>query len=133
MFLSLVSSLIKLHFNLSCYFKTCENSNLEKLLQLIFYSHMHRISSCSDTQLNIWPPTWSHSSSTTQLASSSVQEDARRKLHYHLSAIFPEEQVTQAMQMYPDETNPQNICAAILSMFPKTWEWKQNRRYRKGN
>lgn len=43
----------------------------------------------------------------------------RRHLHYHLSSIFPEEQVRQAMQMYPDESNPQTICAAILSMFPK--------------
>lgn len=86
---------------------------------IFFYSHMHRISSCSDTQLNIWPTAWSQNTSTSHLASSSIQEDARRKLHYHLSAIFPEEQVTQAMQMYPDETNPQNICAAILSMFPK--------------
>ncbi|XP_028133867.1 probable ribonuclease ZC3H12D isoform X1 [Diabrotica virgifera virgifera] len=82
------------------------------------HRHMQRISSCSDTQLNMWPPVWSQGSSH-HLASSPVQED-RRKLHYHLAAIFPEEQVTQAMQMYPDETNPQKICAAILSMFPKT-------------
>ncbi|XP_074027618.1 probable ribonuclease ZC3H12C isoform X2 [Leptinotarsa decemlineata] len=83
------------------------------------HRHMQRISSCSDTQLNVWPPAWSQGGSH-HLASSPVQEDARRKLHYHLAAIFPEEQVTQAMQMYPDETNPQKICAAILSMFPKS-------------
>ncbi|VEN61774.1 unnamed protein product [Callosobruchus maculatus] len=84
------------------------------------HRHMQRISSCSDTQLNIWPPpAWSQSGSIPQL-NPTIQEDARRKLHYHLAAIFPEEQVTQAMQMYPDETNPQKICAAILSMFPKT-------------
>lgn len=70
--------------------------------------HMHRMSSCSDSQLNVWPGQWNPVGS---------QEDARRKLHYHLAAIFPEEQVIQAMQMYPDETNAQKICAAILAMF----------------
>lgn len=78
------------------------------------HRHMQRMSSCSDPQLNIWPPPpWSQTGAN-------VQEDARRKLHYHLAAIFPEEQVTQVMQLYPDETNPQKICAAILAMFPKT-------------
>lgn len=43
--------------------------------------------------------------------------DQRRRLHYHLASIFPEEQVQAVMQMYPDETNPPKICAAILSMF----------------
>ncbi|XP_019869434.1 probable ribonuclease ZC3H12D isoform X2 [Aethina tumida] len=76
--------------------------------------HMQRISSCSDPQLNVWPP-WSQGAPTV-----ASQEDARRKLHYHLAAIFPEEQVVSAMQMYPEETNPQKICAAILSMFPKS-------------
>ncbi|KAF2883320.1 hypothetical protein ILUMI_22822 [Ignelater luminosus] len=79
------------------------------------HRHMQRISSCSDPQLNVYPPHWAQSG--TGIAQN-VQEDARRKLHYHLSAIFPEEQVTQAMQLYPDETNPQKICAAILAMFP---------------
>ncbi|KAL4089481.1 hypothetical protein QTP88_024510 [Uroleucon formosanum] len=46
--------------------------------------------------------------------------EARQKLYYHLSSIFPEEQVSAAMQYYPNETNPQKICAAILSMFSKT-------------
>lgn len=46
-------------------------------------------------------------------------QDHRRHIQYHLSSIFPEDQVQTVMQMYPDETNPQNICAAILSMFPK--------------
>ncbi|XP_066254279.1 probable ribonuclease ZC3H12D isoform X1 [Euwallacea similis] len=71
--------------------------------------HMQRMSSCSDSQLNVWPGQWNAIGS---------QEDARRKLHYHLAAIFPEEQVIHAMQMYPDETNAQKICAAILAMFP---------------
>lgn len=46
-------------------------------------------------------------------------QDQRRRLHYHLASIFPEDQVQTVMQMYPDETNPQKICAAILSMYPK--------------
>ncbi|CAG2161508.1 unnamed protein product [Oppiella nova] len=45
--------------------------------------------------------------------------DSRPKLYFHLSSIFPEEQVRTAMEMYPEETNPQNICAAIITMFPK--------------
>lgn len=73
----------------------------------------HLISSCSDPQLNVWSP---HMPPPPPM---NVQEDARRKLHYHLAAIFPEEQVTQALQLYPDETNPQKICAAILALFPK--------------
>lgn len=48
------------------------------------------------------------------------KEEARRKLHYHLASIFPEEQVRAALQLYPDETKPQEICAAILAMFPKS-------------
>ncbi|ETN59708.1 putative ribonuclease ZC3H12C [Anopheles darlingi] len=47
------------------------------------------------------------------------QQHDRQRLHYHLASIFPEEQVQTVMQMYPDETNPQKICAAILAMFPK--------------
>jgi ribonuclease ZC3H12 len=46
--------------------------------------------------------------------------EARQKLYYHLASIFPEEQVSAAMQYYPNETNPQKICAAILNMFSKT-------------
>uniref|UniRef100_A0A182PRR3 C3H1-type domain-containing protein n=1 Tax=Anopheles epiroticus TaxID=199890 RepID=A0A182PRR3_9DIPT len=47
------------------------------------------------------------------------QQQDRRRLHYHLASIFPEEQVQTVMQMYPDETNPQTICAAILAMYQK--------------
>lgn len=71
----------------------------------------------SSSEPHLWlqhspvPPTATVVSNTTQ--------DHRRHLQYHLSSIFPEEQVQTVMQMYPDETNPQNICAAILSMFPK--------------
>lgn len=80
------------------------------------HRHMQRMSSCSDPQLNVWPPPWAQTGGPLP----NSQEEARRKLHYHLAAIFPEEQVTQAMQLYPDETNAQKICAAILAMFPKT-------------
>ena len=48
-----------------------------------------------------------------------VLNDSRRKLYFHLSSIFPEEQVRTAMDLYPEETNPQSICAAILTLFPK--------------
>jgi len=47
-------------------------------------------------------------------------QEARQKLYYHLASIFPEEQVSIAMQCYPNETNPQKICAAILNMFSKS-------------
>lgn len=50
----------------------------------------------------------------------SSYQEARQKLYYHLASIFPEEQVSTAMQYYPNETNPQKICAAILNMFSKT-------------
>ncbi|XP_077485562.1 uncharacterized protein LOC144096619 isoform X2 [Amblyomma americanum] len=43
----------------------------------------------------------------------------RYRLYYHLSSIFPEEQVRAAMELCPEETNPQKVCAAILSLFPK--------------
>lgn len=43
----------------------------------------------------------------------------RYRLYYHLSSIFPEEQVRAAMDLCPEETNPQKVCAAILAMFPK--------------
>jgi len=45
--------------------------------------------------------------------------EARSRINYHLSSLFPAEQVQAAMGMLPDETNPQKICALILSMFPK--------------
>lgn len=86
---------------------------------------MHRLSSASDPQINLcapnqqWPPQHCLFSQTPlPFIQNAHTEDARRKLHYHLAAIFPEEQVVQAMSLYPDETNPQRICAAILGMFP---------------
>ncbi|KDR24071.1 putative ribonuclease ZC3H12C [Zootermopsis nevadensis] len=68
----------------------------------------------------VWPPQTSHMPPPPAHPPFSTNaEDARRRLHYHLASIFPEEQVQKAMQLYPEETNPQKICAAILAMFPK--------------
>ena len=109
--------------------------------------HMHRLGSTSDPQLNlcvppseaallsehfdtsmwppamsapppsvVWPPQTSHMPPPPYPANT---EDVRRRIHYHLASIFPEEQVQNAMQLYPDETDPQKICAAILAMSTK--------------
>ncbi|XP_076317104.1 putative ribonuclease ZC3H12C isoform X2 [Tachypleus tridentatus] len=48
-----------------------------------------------------------------------LQDDSRHKVFYHLSSIFPAEQVRAVMELNPEETNAQRICAAILAMFPK--------------
>lgn len=111
-------------------------------------THVHRLSSTSDPQINLCVP--DHTSIPESFESrpwmapqpqviyapgpvtlppppphplshfdSYSKEEARRKLHYHLASIFPEEQVRAALQLYPDETKPQEICAAILAMFPK--------------
>lgn len=45
-------------------------------------------------------------------------EDPRYKLYYHLTSIFPEDQVKVAMDRHPEELNPQKICATIIAMFP---------------
>lgn len=47
------------------------------------------------------------------------QENTRRKILFRLSSIFPEEQVQLVMDKYPEETDPQRLCAAILATFPK--------------
>lgn len=64
---------------------------------------------------------WSQTNSMAvpQNAQSNTTQANRLHIQYHLSSIFPEDQVLTVMQMYPTETNPQNICAAILNMFPK--------------
>lgn len=56
--------------------------------------------------------------STSQSASSFDLSDKRYRIYFHLSSIFPPEQVKRAMCELPDETNPQEICAAILRMGP---------------
>ncbi|XP_050461273.1 endoribonuclease ZC3H12A-like isoform X1 [Cataglyphis hispanica] len=70
----------------------------------------------SDPQLNLLP-----SSSSTSLHTpwDTHAQDARRRLHYHLANIFPEEQVQAVMALHPHEIDPQQICATILAMFPK--------------
>ncbi|KAG8231395.1 hypothetical protein J437_LFUL011331 [Ladona fulva] len=81
----------------------------------------------SEHSPSIWSPNVLQSSvsgllqPTSQFSyASDDPEDARHRLQYHLSSIFPAEHVRTAMEIYPDETNPQKICAAILSMFPKS-------------
>lgn len=49
----------------------------------------------------------------------SQTHDERRRIHYHLANIFPEEQVQTVMTLNPHETDPKKICALILTMFPK--------------
>ncbi|XP_060849724.1 endoribonuclease ZC3H12A-like isoform X1 [Rhopalosiphum padi] len=68
--------------------------------------------------MNLPPHTMAASCSDPQIFPG--YHEARQKLYYHLASIFPEEQVSAAMQYYPNETNPQKICAAILNMFSKT-------------
>ncbi|XP_039296086.1 endoribonuclease ZC3H12A isoform X2 [Nilaparvata lugens] len=87
------------------------------------------LSSASDPQLNLSapPPPLAWSVPPPQLPPHhppppppAAPEEARRRLHYHLASLFPEEQVHTVLQLYPNETNPQKICAAILAMFPTT-------------
>lgn len=52
-------------------------------------------------------------------ASPDLSDSTRYRLYFHLASIFPKEQVQTVMDLYPQETNPQKICAAILNMFPK--------------
>lgn len=80
---------------------------------------MTRIGSAPDPS-----QTWQNSHSNTSqshIGSEVLTPYQANRLHMqsHLSSIFPEEQVVAVMQMYPDESNPQNICAAILNMFPR--------------
>lgn len=84
-----------------------------------FFQNLTRIGSAPDPS-----QTWHNSNpntSQTQIISDVLTPYQANRLHiqYHLSSIFPEEQVLSVMQMYPDESNPQNICAAILNMFPR--------------
>ncbi|XP_025267873.1 endoribonuclease ZC3H12A isoform X1 [Camponotus floridanus] len=69
----------------------------------------------SDPQLNLLPSP----PSTSHILWGTHAQDARRRLHYHLANIFPEEQVQTVMALHPHETDPQHICATILAMFPK--------------
>lgn len=64
---------------------------------------------------------WSQQSNSNSMGAQPPNATQANRLHiqYHLSSIFPEDQVLTVMNMYPNETNPQNICAAILSIFPR--------------
>ncbi|KAK0178342.1 hypothetical protein PV328_002299 [Microctonus aethiopoides] len=75
----------------------------------------------SDSQLNLLSHT-PMSMPNLCMSQDTQIYDARRHLHYHLSNIFPDEQVQVAMTLHPHETNPQQICATILSMFPKLYD-----------
>ncbi|CAL1678271.1 unnamed protein product [Lasius platythorax] len=70
----------------------------------------------SDPQLNLLP---SPPSTSLHIPWGTHAQDARRRLHYHLVNIFPEEQVRTVMALHPHEVDPQQICATILAMFPK--------------
>ncbi|KYN44138.1 putative ribonuclease ZC3H12C [Trachymyrmex septentrionalis] len=78
-------------------------------------SRVQRIGT-SDPQLNLLP---SPPSTSLHVSWGMQTQDIRRRLHYHLANIFPEEQVQAVMTLHPHETDPQQICAAILTMFPK--------------
>lgn len=59
------------------------------------------------------------STNSTNLQNNLSFQETRNRLQYHLINIFPKEQVQVVMSMYPDEIDPQKICATILAMFPK--------------
>lgn len=75
---------------------------------------------------NSWQNTSNNSNNCSQnfLPSTSASEphinwlipDERRRLHYHLCNIFPKKDVEEAMQMFPNEVDPQKICTAILNI-----------------
>lgn len=105
---------------------------------------MQRLNSTSDPQLNLYgvglplPNTymqWPHShhphpphlphpqqqQHPTALHRISLSQDAskeakRKQIQYHLSYIFPKERVQAVLSMYPDETNPDILCAALVTM-----------------
>lgn len=79
--------------------------------------------SSADLPPNIWlqqpNPSTSTAGGTNGGLSHSNTQANRHRIQYHLSSIFPEDQVSAVMHLYPEETNPQHLCAAILHMFPK--------------
>ncbi|KOC65387.1 putative ribonuclease ZC3H12C [Habropoda laboriosa] len=70
----------------------------------------------SDSQLNVVT-----SSLYSAIPSDMLREflDTRTKIHYHLANIFPEEHVRTAMLIHPFETDPIEICVAVLKMYPQ--------------
>ena len=84
---------------------------LRSSLPLTASSEVSSSSSCAgqlSTDTSIDSPS---ASSSTIL----IQVD-REKIFYHLSSLFPEDQVRTAMEMHPEETNAQVICATIISL-----------------
>lgn len=91
------------------------------------YEHQNvmRIASAPNAS-NSWQNTSNNSNNCSQnfLPSTSASEphinwlipDERRRLHYHLCNIFPKKDVEEAMQMFPNEVDPQKICTAILNI-----------------
>lgn len=68
---------------------------------------------------------WKKSANNHLLPSTSASEpqinysiyEQRCRLHYHLSMIFPQKVVEEAMAILPDETiDPQQICSAIINL-----------------
>ncbi|XP_060813088.1 probable ribonuclease ZC3H12C isoform X1 [Bombus pascuorum] len=70
----------------------------------------------SDSQLNV-PTSPLYSAMPTDMLRDFL--DTRTKIHYHLANIFPEEHVRTAMLIHPFETDPIEICVAILKMYPQ--------------
>lgn len=68
----------------------------------------------SDSELNLIV-----SSLFSNMAPSMLTQflDIRTRIHYHLANIFPEEHVRTAMAMHPFETDPKQICAAVLKLY----------------
>lgn len=96
------------------------------------HQHVTRIASAPDSY-HQWPP---QSASPSQRLGTSEPQlnlvagslfantrmlnqflDTRTRIHYHLANIFPEEDVRAAMAIHPFETDPKEICAAVLKMY----------------
>jgi hypothetical protein len=43
------------------------------------------------------------------------QSERRSMVYYHLSQLFPENEVASAMRSHPLETDPQRLCEHIIS------------------
>jgi len=59
----------------------------------------------------------SPTSSESLTVPTSSQQNNRTRMYFHLSAIFPQEQVAHVMSLYPQETDPSFICRIIVNLF----------------
>lgn len=59
------------------------------------------------------PLSGSFSTPATQVSAS--HEDARFRLFYHLSQLFPEAQVRAVLARHPDHTDPRQFCATLIT------------------